>query len=77
MLVQLLQLCPTLQPHGPEPTRLPCPWDIPSKNARMGCHALLQGRDLLDAGIETASLVSPTFQADTLPMSHSRSLTDI
>jgi len=77
VLVQSLQLCPTLQLHGPEPSRLPCPWDIPSKNARVGCHALLQGGDLLDPRIETASPVSPTFQADTLPLSHRGSPTDI
>ena len=25
------------------PTRLLCPWDSPSENAGVGCHALLQG----------------------------------
>ena len=28
--------------HGLEPTRLPCPWDFPSKNTGVGCHFLLQ-----------------------------------
>ena len=32
----------TLQPHGLQPTRLLCPWDFPSKNTGVGCHALLQ-----------------------------------
>ena len=32
----------TLQPHGPQPTRLLCPWDFPSKNTGLGFHALLQ-----------------------------------
>ena len=26
-----------------QPSRLPCPWDSPSKNTGVGCHALLQG----------------------------------
>ena len=37
-----LSLCPTLQPHRPQPTRLPCPWDSPGKNTGVGCHFLLQ-----------------------------------
>ena len=32
----------TLQPHGPQPPRLLCPWDFPSKNTGLGFHALLQ-----------------------------------
>ena len=39
-----LQLCPTLQPHRPQPTRLPRPWDSPGKNTGVGCHFLLQCR---------------------------------
>ena len=37
-----LQLCPTLQPHRQQPTRLLCPWDSPGKNTGVGCHFLLQ-----------------------------------
>ena len=37
-----LQSCPTLQPHRRQPTRLPRPWDSPSKNTGVGCHFLLQ-----------------------------------
>ena len=29
-------------PHRWQPTRLPCPWDSPGKNAGVGCHFLLQ-----------------------------------
>ena len=29
-------------PHGRQPTRLPRPWDPPSKNPGVGCHFLLQ-----------------------------------
>ena len=36
-------LSDSLRPHGLESTRLLCPWDSPSKNTRVGCHALLQG----------------------------------
>ena len=38
-----LQLCLTLcDPHRRQPTRLPHPWDSPSKNTGVGCHFLLQ-----------------------------------
>jgi len=32
----------SVQPHKWKPTRLPCPWDSPGKNAGVGCHFLLQ-----------------------------------
>ena len=35
-----VQLCVTPQTAA---TRLPCPWDSPSKNTGVGCHFLLQG----------------------------------
>ena len=31
-----------LQPHGPQPTSLHCPWDFPGKNTGVGWHFLLQ-----------------------------------
>ena len=34
-----VRLCAT---HRRQPTRLPRPWDSPSKNTGMGCHFLLQ-----------------------------------
>ena len=37
-----LQLCPTLQPHKWQPTRLRHPWDSPGKNTGVGCHFILQ-----------------------------------
>ena len=37
-----LQLYPTVRPHRRLPTRLPHPWDSPSKNTGVGCHFLLQ-----------------------------------
>ena len=36
----------SLRPHGLQPTRLLCAWDLPSKSTGMGCHALLQGISL-------------------------------
>ena len=32
----------SLQPHGPWPARLLCPWDSPGKNTGVGCPFLLQ-----------------------------------
>ena len=33
----------SLQPHGLQPTRPLCPWDLPGKSTGVGCHFLLQG----------------------------------
>ena len=33
----------SLQPYGPQPTRLLRPWDSPGKDTGVGCHVLLQG----------------------------------
>ena len=33
----------SLRPHGPQSTRLLCPWDFPGKSTGVGCHRLLQG----------------------------------
>ena len=32
----------SVRPRRRQPTRLPCPWDSPGKNNRVGCHFLLQ-----------------------------------
>ena len=32
----------SVQPHRWKPTKLPHPWDSPSKSTRVGCHFLLQ-----------------------------------
>ena len=37
-----LQSCPTLRPHGLQPTRLLRPWDFPGKSTGVGCHCLLR-----------------------------------
>ena len=31
-------LCPNLQPHGLQPSRLLCAWDFSGKNTGVGCH---------------------------------------
>ena len=41
--VLVAQFCPTLWPHGLQPTRLLCSWDVPGKDNGVGCHFLLQG----------------------------------
>jgi len=53
------QLCPTLWPHGLEPTRFFCTWDFPGQNTGAGCHFPFLG-DLPDPGIEPESSASPT-----------------
>ena len=30
------------RPHGPQPSRLLCPWDFPGKSTGVGCHCLLR-----------------------------------
>ena len=37
-----LQSCPTLRPHGLQPTMLRRPWDSPGKSTGVSCHFLLQ-----------------------------------
>ena len=41
LCVLVTQPCPTLQPHGLQPTRLLCPWDSPGKDTGAGCRSLL------------------------------------
>ena len=31
----------SLRPHGLQPSRLLCPWDLPGKSTGVGCHCLL------------------------------------
>ena len=40
---EVAKSCPTLPPHGLQPTRLLCPWNFPGKHTGMGYHFLLQG----------------------------------
>ena len=52
----------SLRPHGPEPSKLLCPWNSPGKNTGVDSHSLLQGI-FLDPGIKAKP---PTLQADSL-----------
>ena len=36
----------SVRPHRQQPTRLPCPWDSPGKNTGVGCHFLLQCKNV-------------------------------
>ena len=56
----------SLPPHGLQPARLLCPWDSPGKNPGVG--RMPSSRGSPDPGMETASGVSPTLQADSLPL---------
>ena len=53
----------SLRPHGLQPGRLLRPWNSPSKNTGLGCHALLRG-DLPNPGIKPASLTSPALAGE-------------
>ena len=67
--VCVLNVSDSLRPHGLEPARLLYPCDFPGKNIGVGCYFLLQG-DFPNPGIEPASLGSPVFVGDSLPLSH-------
>ena len=45
----------SVRPHRQQPTRLPCPWDSPGKNAGVGCHFLLQCRKVKSESEATQS----------------------
>ena len=60
--VLITQSCPALS----DPTRLLCPWNLPGKNTRVGCHSLLQGIFLTQG----SNLCLLHQQAGCLPLSH-------
>ena len=67
--VLVSQSCLTLQP---QPARLLCPSDSPSKNTGVGCHALLQGI-FLTQGSNPRLLCLLDCQADSLlPAPHGK-----
>ena len=45
----------SVQAHRRQPTRLPHPWDSPSKNTGVGCHLLLQCMKVKSEGEVTQS----------------------
>ena len=59
-------VCPTLQPHGLQPTRLLCPWDSPGKSTGVGYRLLLQRIFLIQGSIPLLL----HWQVDSLPLSH-------
>ena len=59
---EVAQSCPTLRPHGLQPTRLLRPWDFPGKSTGVGCHCLLlptNARDVRVTGSIPGSGRSP------------------
>ena len=54
-------------PHGPQHTRLLCPWDSPSRNTGEGCHFLLWGIFLTEGWSPPLSCLLH-WQADSLPL---------
>ena len=42
---KVAQSCPTLRPHGLQPTRLLRLWDFPNKSPGVGCHCLLRNNN--------------------------------
>ena len=40
---EVAQSCPTLRPHGLQPTRPLRPWNLPGNSTGVSCHLLLQG----------------------------------
>ena len=48
-------LCPSLQPHGLQPTRLLCPWDSLGKSTGVGCHFLLRSRQAAKANCDAVA----------------------
>ena len=61
------QSCLTLCNPGLQPSRLLCPWDSPSKNTGVSCHALLQGI-FLTQGLHPHFLHLLHWQAGSLPL---------
>ena len=58
---------PTLRPHGLQPTSLLCPWDLPGKKPRAGCHFQLQGI-FQTQGSNPRLLHLLYWQVDSLPL---------
>ena len=56
----------SLQPYGPQPTRLLCLWDSPGKNTGVGCHFLLQ-EIFLTQGLNLILCLSH-WQAESSPL---------
>ena len=57
----------SLQPHGLQPTRLLCPWNLRGKKTGVGCHFLCQGI-FLTQGSNMHLLYVLHQQVDSLPL---------
>ena len=66
----------SLWPHGLQPTRLFCPWDLPGKNTGMGFHFLLQGI-FPTQGLNPCFLHLLHWQMNSLPLRHPKYLTSV
>ena len=69
---KLRQSCPTVRPHRRQPTRLPHPWDSPSKNTGVGWHFLLQcmkAKSESEVGQSCPTLATPWTAAYQAPPS--------
>ena len=58
----------SVRPQRRQPTRLPRPWDSPSKNTRVGCHFLLQCHLLLFMKVKSESEVAQSCLTPSDPM---------
>ena len=54
----------SVRPHRRQPTRLPRPWDCPSKNIGVGCHFLLQCRKVKSKSEVAQSCPTPSDPMD-------------
>ena len=61
-LLGLSVMADSLQPPGPEPTRLLCPWDFSGMNTGVGCCDLLQGIVLTRGSNTNPRVISSIFE---------------
>ena len=57
----------SVRPHRRQPTRLPCPWDSPGKNTRVGCHFLPQCMEVKSESEVTQSCPTLSDPTGSLP----------
>ena len=54
----------SVRPQRRQPSRLPCPWDSPGKNTRVGCHFLLQCKKVKSESEVAQSCLTPSNPMD-------------
>ena len=54
----------SVRPHRQQPTRLPHPWDSPSKNTGVGCHFLLRCMKVISESEVAQSCLTPSDPMD-------------